>query len=109
MPTYDKLVRDKIPEIIMEQGKACEFYIADEEERGRRLVAKMREELSEFEEDNSVEELADIYEVFLGILQHHNIRISDVIFFANRKASTRGKFERGVILKSVQDPSPSHI
>jgi predicted house-cleaning noncanonical NTP pyrophosphatase (MazG superfamily) len=109
MPTYDKLVRDKIPEIIAEQGKICEFYIANKEEYGRRLIEKMREEISEFEEDPSIEELADIYEVFLGILQHQDIRISDVVFMANRKASTRGKFERGIILKSVQDPSPSHI
>ena len=53
MPVYDKLVRDKIPEIIKEQGKTCEFYVADKEEYGRRLIEKMREEISEFEEDPS--------------------------------------------------------
>jgi len=109
MPTYNKLVRDKIPEIINDQGKTCEFYVANKEETGRRLIEKIREEISEFEEDPSVEELADVYEVFLGILRHHNVRISDVVFFANRKASERGKFEKGIILTSVQDPSSGHI
>jgi len=109
MPTYNKLVRDKIPEIIKGQGKTCEFYVADKRELGQRLIEKIREEISEFEEDPSVEELADVYEAFLGILQHHNTRISDVVFFANRKASERGKFERGIILTSVQDPPSGHI
>lgn len=109
MPTYDKLVRDRIPEIIAEQGKACEFYVADEAELGHRLIEKMREEISEFEEEPSVEELADVYEVFLGIIQQWNFRLSDIVFLANRKASSRGKFQKGIILKSVQDPPPGHI
>ena len=42
---YNKLVRDKIPEVIKANGKECEFEIAPKEERYKLLEAKLQEEV----------------------------------------------------------------
>lgn len=63
MIKHDKLVRDKIPEIIADSGKKAIFRIADEDEYLEYLEKKLDEEVAEFHESKSLEELADIYEV----------------------------------------------
>jgi len=101
--TYNKLVRDKIPEIILEQGKSCEYYVANSNEISRRLFDKIREEISEFEVDATIEEAADIFEVFLRMLEHSNYSLSDVARVANLKAAKRGRFQKCIVLTSVED------
>lgn len=63
MTTYNKLVRDKIPEILDVKGIAYEKRIADPEEYTLELIKKLGEEIQEFSEAGDVEELADIVEV----------------------------------------------
>jgi len=103
MPTYNKLVRDKIPEIIYESGKIADYYTAGQDEYKISLYAKMKEELEEFANDPCVEEAADMWEVFIAICKVHEISLSDVFNIADDKAADRGKFDKGIILKSVQD------
>ena len=57
---YNKLVRDKIPEIIKSEGTVPITHIASDEEYKQKLKAKFQEEVDEFLEDNNKEELADI-------------------------------------------------
>lgn len=103
MPIYDKLVRDKIPEIIEESGKKAEYYIASYDEYKTRLYAKLHEELNEFMNTPNIEEAADIWEVFISICKIHDINVSEVMKAADKKAFERGGFNRGIVLKSVQD------
>tara|TARA_B100000085_G_scaffold137694_1_gene125456 strand:+ start:10247 stop:10573 length:327 start_codon:yes stop_codon:yes gene_type:complete len=106
-----KLVRDKIPEIIKKDGKSCSWHFASKEEKkdwkcseyGYRLLEKMREELTEFEEDFSIEEFADIYEVFSAMLKNWNFKLSTVKLHARKKALKNGKFTKGIVLESVSD------
>ena len=98
---YDKLVRDKIPEIIREAGSDCRIHSAGESELTYYLAKKMQEEVAEFIEDPSVEEAADIYEVFRSLLKMRNLDLSDVIFKAEDKRAERGGFELGIILDEV--------
>jgi predicted house-cleaning noncanonical NTP pyrophosphatase (MazG superfamily) len=63
MKTYNKLVRDKIPAIIAADGKKLKTRILSDEEHLQALIKKLSEELEEFEEALSVEELADLQEI----------------------------------------------
>ena len=103
MPTYNKLVRDKIPEIIHESGKIADYYTSGQDEYKVSLYAKMEEELKEFAENPCVEEAADMWEVFTAICKVHEISLSDVFNIADDKAQDRGRFDEGIILVSVQD------
>lgn len=97
MAQYNKLVRDKIPEILDAKGVVYEKRIATQKEYRIELIKKLREELEEFEVAGDVEELADIMEVVeaLKLLPEY----SDAEEVRIKKKEERGGFERGVVLK----------
>ena len=101
MKDKSKLVRDRIPTIIEEDGRKPVFYSADTLEHKRRLFEKMEEELREFREKPSVEEAADMYEVLLAIAEMHRIDMYDVILTADKKRCERGGFREGLVLETV--------
>lgn len=96
-----KLVRDRIPEIIMKTGSTCEYHIADLPEFRERLFDKLKEELDEFIEAPCVEEAADMWEVFHTIMWVHNLDSNHVELAAHKRVSERGGFQQGLILESV--------
>ena len=63
---YNKLVRDRIPEIIEVSGKQCVTEILSDEDYLKLLDAKLDEELAEYHKDQNIEELADLLEVILA-------------------------------------------
>ena len=68
--TYNKLVRDKIPEEIdSEIGRKCKYRILDDEEYLKELNKKVIEEANDFIEENSIEELGDLMEVINVIIK----------------------------------------
>ena len=96
-----KLVRDKIPEIIRAAGHEAQFRVVRDQEYNSFLIEKMKEELSEFEETPNLEEVADMYEVFLTFLKNWGIELSDVRKFAQYKSRERGKFDGGIVLDEI--------
>ena len=98
---YNKLVRDRIPEIIKEAGRECVYRVADEKEYYAKLRDKLREEVEEFLEDPCLEEAADILEVLEAILSREKYRSVRAEQIAKRV--TRGGFEKRIILESVKD------
>ena len=60
---YNKLVRDRIPEIIESSGRTCVTVILSDEDYLRMLDVKLDEELAEYHDDQNIEELADLMEV----------------------------------------------
>ena len=60
--SYHKLVRDRIPEIIEQDGKECVCSVMNDEEYLAALDEKLNEELKEYQESKSMEELADLLE-----------------------------------------------
>ena len=97
---YNKLVRDKIPDIIKENGKECKIRVAMNEDYKQKLKEKLLEEANEFFEDPSVEELADVQEVIDAISDAHQW---DVTGARLRKRVERGAFWRRYILEEVSE------
>ncbi|MCK8816869.1 nucleoside triphosphate pyrophosphohydrolase [Natroniella sulfidigena] len=100
---YDKLVRDKIIEIIKADGKEAKYKIAHGEEYKCYLIKKLQEEVDEFKEEEEIEELADILEVIEGLLNVYNLSWDDIFKLKEEKAIKRGQFEEGIILKEVKE------
>lgn len=97
-----KLVRDNIPAIIRESGKTPVVHSAKTDVEARAVtIAKMYEEVSEFEEAPSLEEAADIYQVFMALLTTHNLKFDDVIKTAVHKNAQRGRFDKMIVLDDV--------
>ena len=65
--TYQKLVRDRIPEIIREDGKICITQVLSETCYLEMLDSKLAEELTEYQESKSLEELADFDNAFSAV------------------------------------------
>jgi predicted house-cleaning noncanonical NTP pyrophosphatase (MazG superfamily) len=97
MESYNKLVRDKIPEILDKKGVPYEKRIASAEEYKIELIKKLGEEYSEFIESGSVEELADILEVLVALKKLPEY--SSVEEIQATKRQEKGGFDQRIILK----------
>lgn len=101
---YNKLVRDRIPEIIKSQGKTCEVEILDDEAYLKALEDKLLEEVNEYRESPSIEELADILTVLISInLTRFSDEKDKVYEIMEKKLDERGGFFEGILLKWVDD------
>ncbi|GAA0774291.1 nucleoside triphosphate pyrophosphohydrolase [Clostridium subterminale] len=102
MKVYNKLVRDKIPQVIAEDGNQCDIEIASKEDMTSLLEDKLKEEVNEYLKDKNLEELADIMEVLFGLA--HNLGYSEEELLEKRKwkLKQRGGFKDGVVLKAVK-------
>lgn len=104
MKIYNKLVRDKIPEIIAsDNGKSCVIRIMEDDEYLETLNKKMQEELKEYLESGDVEELADLEEVLRAILDVKNVTYEEFENIRNSKVEKRGAFKKKIFLESVDD------
>ena len=103
MRTYNKLVRDKIPEIINADGKKFKPRILDDKEHLAELIKKLKEEAAEFEANPSVEELADIKEIIIAIREALGIHAGELEDTRRQKAATNGRFKNKIFLESVED------
>lgn len=100
--TYNKLVRDRIPEIIEEAGKVPATRVLSDNEYVIKLTEKLQEELNEYKEFHEIEELADLQEVIDSILFHKNISKSEFYKIVNKKRDKRGSFKDRILLTSVE-------
>ncbi len=99
---YNKLVRDKIPEIIKNEGKAPLTHIANGEEYKKKLYEKLSEETQEFLNNPSKEEIADILEVIDSICELNKINKNDLELIKNQKLIKKGSFKNRIILDEVR-------
>ena len=101
MPVYNKLVRDKIPEIIEKSGKKCIIEAMDEKTYLESLDNKLNEELAEYQQDKSIEELADLLEVIYAVASARGYSIEELERIRAEKAEKRGGFKDRIWLKEV--------
>ena len=102
MITYDKLVRDLIPEIIKTSGKTATIEVVNNEVAFDYLLKKLDEEVNEFKTDQNLEELADVMEVLFGLAHKLGYSEQDLLTKRQEKKQARGGFEKNIILKSTK-------
>ncbi|EFW93402.1 hypothetical protein ZOD2009_06042 [Haladaptatus paucihalophilus DX253] len=100
--TYDKLVRDHIPDIIEENDERPVTHVADSDEHERRLAEKLDEEVAEFRESGEVMELADVLEVVYALAEGKGISPDELERLRAEKAAERGGFDDGIVLERVE-------
>lgn len=99
---FNKLVRDKIPEIIRKNGETPTIRILESEEYLQELNKKLMEEANEYLADGSVEELADIEEVLRTLVELKGISYEDFDKIRKSKREKRGAFKDRVFLESTK-------
>ncbi|MBY7123566.1 nucleoside triphosphate pyrophosphohydrolase [Bacillus sp. 16GRE42] len=107
MPIYNKLVRNRIPEIIENNRKTFTTRILDEKEYIEEVSKKTQEELAEYLEaeskEHKVEELADLLELVNALAQYEGVTLEDVEKVRKQKAEKRGGFQERIFLVEVHD------
>ena len=98
---YNKLVRDRIPEIIEASGKICATEILSDEAYLRLVDAKLDEELAEYHSDQNIEELADLLEVIYAAAMARGYTLEQLESVRAAKAEKRGAFANKILLKEV--------
>ncbi|WP_370295797.1 phosphoribosyl-ATP pyrophosphohydrolase [Rossellomorea marisflavi] len=107
MPKYNKLVRDKIPEIIEAKGKEVSTTILSNEEYIKELKAKCMEEVDEYmratTNEEAKEELADVLEVLHAITKTHGSSMEEIESIRLQKKQARGGFQERIFLMDVKE------
>ncbi|WP_339259069.1 nucleoside triphosphate pyrophosphohydrolase [Paenibacillus sp. FSL R5-0713] len=107
MPTYNKLVRDKIPHIITSSGKECRTRFLDPEEYKQELRTKLQEEADEYmssgSDQEALEELVDLLEVIRALAEVHGANATQLDKLRAGKAEGRGGFQERVYLIDVDE------
>jgi predicted house-cleaning noncanonical NTP pyrophosphatase (MazG superfamily) len=107
MPIYNKLVRDRIPDVIEATGKKFSTKVLNDNNYIEELKKKSFEELNEYintENDNdAVEELADLLEIIHALAECHGASIEDVEKVRQQKAEKRGGFKEKIFLIEVEN------
>ena len=99
--TYNKLVRDLIPDIIEASGNECRTRILSNEEYLKMLDAKLDEELAEYHKDQNIEELADLLELIQAATIARGYTLDELESVRAEKAKKRGGFEKKIFLIDV--------
>ncbi len=99
---YNKLVRDRIPEIIEGKGGSCVIRRLSEAEFLQAADAKLDEELKEYHENPCLEELADLMEVLLAAAQARGWTPEILERTRREKAEQRGSFQERIFLESAE-------
>ena len=103
MTVYNKLVRDKIPEIIERNGGKAQLRLLSDEEYIACLEAKLDEEVGEYHRDKTLEELADILEVVFALAENQGVSVDNLMDIYNCKHQQRGGFRERFFLISKED------
>lgn len=99
MKEYNKLIRDKIPDIIAAKGEKLETHVADGKEFLEKAKEKINEEVLEFLESDQVEELADLLEITYAVAEALGTTEDELNRIRQEKLTKRGGFSKKIILE----------
>ena len=100
---YNKAIRDKIPEIIVESGSEPTIEKLSDEDFLKELEKKLEEEISEYKESKKVEELCDLIEIAYRIAELKGVSNDSLEQIRKDKNVERGKFKENLFLIQVND------
>ena len=98
---FNKLVRDKIPEIIRNNNEEAITRVLDNIEYKEELIKKLLEEYNEVLNANGndyLEELADMLEVIEALAKSNNKTLKDILEIKEKKKELRGGFDKKLLL-----------
>ena len=102
---HNKLVRDRVPEIIKASGKQVIVKQLNQAEHFEQARLKLYEELKEYEDTNideeCLEELADILELAYELGRMHGASCDEMNTIREEKRERKGGFEKGLFLEEV--------
>ncbi|MEZ7890506.1 MAG: nucleoside triphosphate pyrophosphohydrolase [Candidatus Wallbacteria bacterium] len=98
MPVYNKIVRDKIPDIIRNEKRNCNIKILSDKDAVNLLSQKILEEADEFLKEPSKEEMADIFEILHSIIKKYNWTYDEIEKIRINKANKNGSFDKNIFL-----------
>lgn len=105
MAGYHKAIRGRIPEIIRRNGQECTVEKLDDREFLEFMEEKLMEELGEYLDSGSVEELADLVEACYRLAELRGIDRKRFDKIRQRKLEEAGGFDENLILTEIyQDP-----
>lgn len=102
MKIYNKLIRDQIPAIIEVSGKKADIEVLNDADYLRALNDKLQEELNEYNEEQDINELADLVEVIYAIVKQQGYSLEAFEQIRSKKKEERGGFEKKLLLRSVK-------
>jgi predicted house-cleaning noncanonical NTP pyrophosphatase (MazG superfamily) len=102
MIEHNKLVRDKIPEILKKKNVKHKIHIAKNKEYLQMLYKKLIEEFEEFKKDPNDEEFCDMLEVLESIGKYHNLDLDEIKELKKIKKLSNGGFDKKIILDSTE-------
>ena len=94
----NKLVRDKIPEMIEAKGGVATCRTLSDEEFRTELLKKMHEETDEFAKDKTLEELGDMYAVLFELVHNAGFTMDDVVRISEQKRMSNGGFSKKIFM-----------
>ena len=100
---YNKLIRDRIPEIIAATGKTAQIRVLSDEEYADALERKLTEEVSEYLESKEPMELADVLEVIEALAENAGIPFEELLAMKAEKRRANGAFQKRLLLEYVED------
>lgn len=105
---YNKLIRDKIPEIIKKNNQIPKIKILNKSEFINALFKKLTEEIKEVIEAKAdkkelKKEIGDVYEVLNAIIKFCNLNKNSIIALQNKRRQERGAFNKKLFLLSVKE------
>ena len=100
---YNKAIRDKVPEIIESSGASCLVDVLDDEKFLDELTRKLDEEINEFKESGSIDELCDLIEITFRIAELNGVSNDELDKRRVKKNNERGKFEKNLYLIQVNE------
>ena len=106
---FNKLVRDRIPEIIEASGKTCLTATLSNEAYLHMLDQKLNEELAEYQESKAIEELADLLEVIAAIANASGSSWDHLMQIQEKKRRQRGGFDKRILLMEVSEEPTKRV